>query len=79
MTTLKELREKVEKERAKQKLRKEKEDLEKELFNLRHARKIELVKRVKGNLVHMGKNAVAMAKPKKKKSGFTMPDYSNFA
>ena len=82
MPTVKELQKKIEIEKAKQQRKEEKEALEKELFNLRHKRKIAFARKVKATAIHMGKNAGAMIKQqskkkKKKKSsgGFEFPTW----
>jgi len=62
MPTVKELQKKIEIEKAKQQRKEEKEALEKELFNLRHKRKIAFAGKVKATAIHMGRNAGAMAK-----------------
>ncbi|OQY40980.1 MAG: hypothetical protein B6229_00310 [Spirochaetaceae bacterium 4572_7] len=68
MPTVKELEKEIEKEKAKIERRERKETLEKELFNLRHKRKLELLKRLKETTIHMGKNAGAMVKKAEKRS-----------
>jgi len=67
MSTIKELAKKIQKEKDKLERREKKEALEKELFNLRHKRKLELLSKVKDTAVHIGKNAGAMIKKQSKK------------
>ena len=62
MTSLKELREEVKEARAQSHRDNEEANLKKELFELRHKKKIAFAHKVGGGLTHMGKNAVAMAK-----------------
>jgi len=45
----------------------ERKKLEKELFNLKHSKKIAAFEKVKGTAKHMGKNLGAMMKDTKKK------------
>jgi len=67
MSSIKELKEKLAREKGKIARQEEKANLEKELFNLRHARKIRVLKKVKGNVVHMGRNFGAIVKDLEKK------------
>jgi len=66
--TIKELTKEIAKEKAKLEREEKKKALEKELFNLRNRRKLEILGKVKDTAIHMGKNAGAMIRNQSKKA-----------
>lgn len=78
MVSMRELKQQVKAARKKKAKEDEKKRLQQELFNLKHGKKVKVLKNIGANLKHMGKNAVAMTTPKTVKKKKKKKSYDPF-